>query len=63
MKARVTIEYDIPNNAKREAEEQRWRKSLMILGLPATVNVKLIGPDAMPLATFPSVVRASPRPG
>jgi len=60
MKARVTIEYDIPDGAKREAEEQRWRKSLMVLGLPATVNVKLINPDAEPLAPFPSVVRSYP---
>ena len=63
MKARVTIEYDIPDGAKREAEEQRWRKSLMVLGLPATVNVKLIDPYAEPAATFPSVVRSYPRPG
>jgi len=60
MKAKVTIEYDVPDGAKREAEEQRWRKSLMILGLPATVNVKLINPDAEPLAPFPSVARSYP---
>jgi len=63
MKARVTIEYDIPDGAKREDEEQRWRKSLMVLGLPATVNVKLIDPYFEPVATFPSVVRSYPRPG
>jgi len=32
----------------------------MILGLPATVNVKLINPDAEPLAPFPSVARSYP---
>jgi hypothetical protein len=51
MKARVTIEYDIPkwDEAKlglqglREREEQRWITSEVVLGLPSgTVKVELI---------------------
>jgi hypothetical protein len=51
MRARITIEYNLPqwDQAKlgplglREREEQRWRTSETVLALPsATVKVELI---------------------
>jgi len=51
MKARVTIEYDIPRwdqaalglQGLREREEQRWITSPTVMGLPSgTVKVELI---------------------
>jgi hypothetical protein len=49
MKARVTIEYDLPFEdptltPRREREEQRWIASPTVLALPgsATVKVELI---------------------
>jgi hypothetical protein len=51
MKARVTIEYDIPKwdeaalglQGLREREEQRWITSEVVLGLASgTVKVELI---------------------
>ena len=46
MRAKVTIEYDIPDGdrvAIRDREEQRWISSEAVLALPsATVKVELI---------------------
>jgi hypothetical protein len=46
VKARVTIEYDIPrrDQAKlglREREEQRWITSATVLALPGSAAVKV----------------------
>ena len=46
MKARVTIEYDLPFEALtvtqlREREEQRWIASPTVLALPGTATVKV----------------------
>jgi hypothetical protein len=49
VKARVTIEYDIPKwdeaalglQALREREEQRWITSEVVLGLPSAIGVAI----------------------
>jgi hypothetical protein len=56
MKARVTIEYDLPPGnpiARHEREEERWMKSETVLTLPglATINIEVLDAPLLPVST------------
>ncbi len=53
MRAKVTIEYDVPPGDRarlRQSEEQRWMNSETVLTLPgsATVRIELLEGEGLP---------------